>query len=144
MWRRLWCQSGRKLCIYNATPQALCYDRIGATLYFSALGVGSVSLLLPCVDLSWLVTFGAICKECRAPRILVIDEAHCPFGSSDDRPLGKGKLRPGTNWAHRDGRAETPSFLHKSLHTLPDLPSLKIENAYRLPFCEKTHHQPNW
>ena len=34
-----------------------------ATLYFSAPGVGSISSLLPCVGLSWLVTFGPICKE---------------------------------------------------------------------------------
>jgi len=32
-------------------------------LYFSALGVASISLLLPCVGLSWFVTFGAFCKE---------------------------------------------------------------------------------
>jgi hypothetical protein len=43
-----------RILYLQRTPQALCYDRIGATLYFSALGVGSVSLLLPCVDLSWL------------------------------------------------------------------------------------------
>jgi hypothetical protein len=43
--------------------QALCYDRIGAALYFSALGMVSVSLLPPCVGLSWFVTFWPICKE---------------------------------------------------------------------------------
>ena len=44
--------------------------------------------------------------------MLVIDEG-LPFGSRDDRPLGEGKLRPGPNWAHRDGRAERPSFFDK-------------------------------
>jgi hypothetical protein len=34
-----------------------------ATLYFSALGVGSISSLLPCVGLSCLITFGPFCKE---------------------------------------------------------------------------------
>ena len=35
----------------------------GATLYFSALGVGSVSLLLPCIGLSWFVTFWPFCND---------------------------------------------------------------------------------
>jgi hypothetical protein len=48
----------------STTPsQALCYDGIGATLYFSTLGVGSFSPLLPCIGFSWFVTFGPICKE---------------------------------------------------------------------------------
>ena len=34
-----------------------------AALYFSALGVASVSLLLPCVGLSWFVTFWPKGKE---------------------------------------------------------------------------------
>src|SRR5260370_23088720 len=34
-----------------------------ATLYFSAPGVGAFSSLLPCVGLSWFVTFGPFCKE---------------------------------------------------------------------------------
>jgi hypothetical protein len=36
---------------------------VAAALYFSAVGAGSVSLLLPNAGLSWFVTVGPICKE---------------------------------------------------------------------------------
>jgi len=52
-----------RILYLQRTPQALCYDGIGATLYFSTLGVGSFSPLLPCIGFSWFVTFGPICKE---------------------------------------------------------------------------------
>jgi hypothetical protein len=55
--------------VNRIVPQSLAVLR--PTLYFSAPGVDSISSLLPCVGLSWFVTFGPKCNElgtspCRA------------------------------------------------------------------------------
>jgi hypothetical protein len=47
-----------------------------ATLYFSALGVGSFLPLLPCKGPSCLVTFGPICKETLDGRQALLAEAN--------------------------------------------------------------------
>jgi hypothetical protein len=52
---------GSDRCLANLKREL--QPSIGATLYFSALGVGSVSLPLPYVGLSWFVTFWPLCEE---------------------------------------------------------------------------------
>jgi hypothetical protein len=64
------------------TPKALCRDLIGATLYFSARGVGAFSPSLPMMGFPLLVTFWPLCNEFA----LAHTRSVSPVGGSEEGP----------------------------------------------------------
>jgi hypothetical protein len=77
----------------------------GANNWWASVGGGFHSLLSD-----------QFVKSAACPRMLLTVERHCSFGSRDESPLAR-KRRAGTHWVHCDGRAESPSLLHKSLYS---------------------------
>jgi hypothetical protein len=82
-----------------------------ATLYFSALGGGSFSSLVPCVGHSWFVTFGPFCKETHdAGKPMLVAANGQPAHPTRNQILRSGDLDSGVEPRYRAVISQFPRF----------------------------------